>query len=453
MLNTPVSIDARVLFASPCVIELKQVVSDDEKAFIMGLLLIRLYEFYEGGQGGSPTGDLAHVTLIEEAHRLLRNVSTEQGGDAANPKGRAIEVFGNILSEIRAYGEGILIAEQVPVKLLPDAIKNTNLKIVHRMVAQDDREIVGGTMNLTPPQTRFLTTLSTGQAVVYTEGMRKPVHLQVGLAPVKRSGGRVRADEIAATMRPFYQKHPEVLYPFAGCKTCPKCSRALRCGAKESDPAFEQPFLALFNAMREGIAVAEKAYTDFLAIYDRHQVRLTNRTSPHCLFTGLLNQQLQRRAELYGWSVEQTRKFEEAYLLLFTTLEEGTPSADDFTHLKAYSASMHNFSALPFEACSLCKAQCQYRYDAQAPVDPDLAQGYREATKTSQVDARESFENLVVLKTVNTMRSGFHHEQRESVLDAAYCYSVQQLEIIEPRKALRLIALKLVNKYLHEGQW
>ena len=103
------------LFDRPCVLELRNLVSDDEKAFLIGLVLIRLNELCES-RPERHDGQLHHVTLIEEAHRLLRNTSTEQSGEVANPRGRAIEVFANILSEIRAYGEGILIAEQVPIK-------------------------------------------------------------------------------------------------------------------------------------------------------------------------------------------------------------------------------------------------------------------------------------------------------------------------------------------------
>ena len=204
MLDTRSSIPAAILFGSPCVLELKQLVDDDEKAFVIGLMLIRLYEYYEGGEGRSTPskGGLRHVTLIEEAHRLLRNVSTEQGGEvAANPKGRAIEVFANILSEIRAYGEGFVIAEQVPVKLVPDALKNTNLKLVHRLVADDDRKAVGGTMNLTESQTRHLMTLGRGQAVAYAEGMRKSVLVTVPLSKANAPSAQPRMNSFG-TVRP-----------------------------------------------------------------------------------------------------------------------------------------------------------------------------------------------------------------------------------------------------------
>src|SRR5262249_16899746 len=123
MLDTRASTPDAVLFGGPCLLELKQVADDDEKAFLIGLLLTRLYEYHESrrseSQEAGRPGELRHVTLIEEAHRLLRNVSTEQGGEvSANPKGRAIETFANLLSEVRAFGEGIILAEQSPVKLV-----------------------------------------------------------------------------------------------------------------------------------------------------------------------------------------------------------------------------------------------------------------------------------------------------------------------------------------------
>jgi DNA helicase HerA-like ATPase len=109
-------------------------------------------------------------TVFEEAHRLLKNVNTEVGTEDANTKGQAVETFTNMLAEIRAYGQGALIAEQIPTKLTPDAIKNTNLKIMHRIVAEDDRDVMGGAMNITEAQKRQVTALRSGQAVVYAEG-------------------------------------------------------------------------------------------------------------------------------------------------------------------------------------------------------------------------------------------------------------------------------------------
>ena len=189
MFNTRASISDQELFERPCIIELKSLVSDDEKAFFIGLLLIRLVEYRESqrqrGIGDVKPGKLRHVTLIEEAHRLLRNVPQGQSTEVGNPKGQAIEFFSNLLAEIRAYGEGIVMAEQIPVKLVPDAIKNTNLKVVHRLLSDEDRRVIGATMNLNDKQIAQLARLQRGQAVTYAERLADPVLAKVELLGAK----------------------------------------------------------------------------------------------------------------------------------------------------------------------------------------------------------------------------------------------------------------------------
>jgi hypothetical protein len=209
MLGSRRSVSPEVLFERPCLLELKQVVSDDEKAFIIGLVLIRLVEHVEvcNAQRG---GRLHHLTLIEEAHRLLRNVSTEQGSEVvANPRGRSIEVFANVLSEIRAYGEGVVIAEQIPSKLTPDAIKNTGLKIVHRLGAEDDRRAVGATMNLSEAQMRALATLRVGEAVVHAEGMSVAARVLVPLAVAAAACRRRTVYSSNCSSRRWSREHEE----------------------------------------------------------------------------------------------------------------------------------------------------------------------------------------------------------------------------------------------------
>jgi hypothetical protein len=219
MLNCRLSMSDEDLFGAPCVLELKQLVSDEEKAFLIGLLLIRLYEYYES-KGVSGDGTLKHLTLIEEAHRLLKNVSTEQGGESANPQGKAIEVFANLLAEIRAFGEGIFMAEQIPTKLAPEALKNTNLKLIQRLVAKDDREAVGSTMNLNEDQLRAISTLPAGQAIVYLEGMEKPVLAQIPLSRTKAEYEQITVAEIKDWMAPFWAQRSRLLCKFEGCQTC-----------------------------------------------------------------------------------------------------------------------------------------------------------------------------------------------------------------------------------------
>jgi hypothetical protein len=194
MFDTNVSIDAEALFEHSVIIELEALGDEADKAFLMGLILIRLAE-HRRSQG--ETGDLRHLLVVEEAHRLLSNKArpgtTEHSGDAS---GKAVETFTNLLAEVAAYGQGLVIADQVPSRLAPEVLKNTNLKLVHRLVAEDDRVAVGATMVMTPPQTRALATFATGRAAVFAEGEDSPVLIQVRHLQARL--GTVSADDLRA---------------------------------------------------------------------------------------------------------------------------------------------------------------------------------------------------------------------------------------------------------------
>ncbi|MBI3241804.1 MAG: ATP-binding protein [Chloroflexi bacterium] len=166
MLDTQRSTPFQALLDRPVVLELRRVGDDDEKAFLMALLFIRLYE---ACQTRKISNDLCHVTLIEEAHRLLRNVPILVSSEIANTRGKAVEMFADMMAEMRAYGEGFIIVDQVPNKLVPDVIKGSNLKFVHRLLADDDRRAVGNAMGLTSAQIEHLSRLTLGQAVVHSE--------------------------------------------------------------------------------------------------------------------------------------------------------------------------------------------------------------------------------------------------------------------------------------------
>jgi DNA helicase HerA-like ATPase len=166
MLDCQDSISISELLDHPVILELRRVSDDDEKAFLMALLFIRLYEAV---QNRPPDGVLKHVTLLEEAHRLLRNSSTSANSEAANPRGKTIEMFTDMMAEMRAHGEGIVVVDQIPSKLVPDVIKGSNLKIVHRLLAEDDRLAVGNAMGLNPDQIKYLPRLTVGQAVLHSE--------------------------------------------------------------------------------------------------------------------------------------------------------------------------------------------------------------------------------------------------------------------------------------------
>lgn len=170
-LNVAESFPMEHLIEGNTIIEIEDIGDDDVKAFIISLLLIRVLEYRR--QQEDCQLSIRHLLFIEEAHRLLKNIQSGTG-EHADPRGAAVEFFCNMLAEMRSKGQGFVIADQIPSKLAPDLIKNTNLKIVHRTVAEDERVLMGGAMNMTEKQEEALSTLSQGVAAVYSEGDNRP---------------------------------------------------------------------------------------------------------------------------------------------------------------------------------------------------------------------------------------------------------------------------------------
>jgi hypothetical protein len=176
------------------VLAIEDVANDEDKAFLMGTLIIRVVEHLRmrsrRTEAGEPSGGLRHVIVIEEAHRLLRNRGQQRAS------AHAVELFAGMLAEIRAYGEGIIVAEQIPTKLVPDVIKNTALKVVHRLPAFDDRHVVGAAMNLDADQSREVVSMPPGVAAVFADGMDRPLRVRIPL-------GEVRERELAGPPPPI----------------------------------------------------------------------------------------------------------------------------------------------------------------------------------------------------------------------------------------------------------
>ena len=173
MLNSRYSMNFDHLLDRRVVIEMEEIKDEKDKALLMGLIINRLAECMKQRHRHQPT--FQHLTLIEEAHRLL---SRPEPGDAESKK-MGVEMFANLLAEVRKYGEGLIIADQIPNKLIADVIKNTNTKIVHRLFAADDRKIIGDAIGLSDEQQAFLPLLQPGETIVYCGGWHGAVRVQI----------------------------------------------------------------------------------------------------------------------------------------------------------------------------------------------------------------------------------------------------------------------------------
>lgn len=122
--------------------------------------------------------DVRHVLFIEEAHNLIA-ADIRQQQDGADPKVAATNFIIKMLAEVRALGEGIVIADQLPTAMAPEVLKNTSVKIVHRLTAQDDRALVGSTMSASGMQLEELASFLPGSALISYEGLQKPFQMRM----------------------------------------------------------------------------------------------------------------------------------------------------------------------------------------------------------------------------------------------------------------------------------
>lgn len=174
--NVPLSTPGEKLFERKVIINLIGIEADEDKAFFMSIILRALSEYRSASYYYLPKyrsaldegGQLKHFTVVEEAHRLIALPSDNYSG-AANPQAATAAMFSNLLREIRKWGEGLMIVDQQPSQLIPDAIKNTSLKIIHRMPSEDDRRAVGNCMGLSKEQIDLISSLGKGEIILSSE--------------------------------------------------------------------------------------------------------------------------------------------------------------------------------------------------------------------------------------------------------------------------------------------
>lgn len=165
------------LFDKNVIIDLSRVGSMETKALIMGIMVMRLNEYrMESGRINSP---LSHITVLEEAHNLLKRTSTEQTSESANLLGKSVELLTNSIAEMRTYGEGFIIADQSPALLDMAVVRNTNTKILLRLPEKSDRELAGYASGMDEEQIDELTRLAKGVAVIYQNDWVDPLLVKI----------------------------------------------------------------------------------------------------------------------------------------------------------------------------------------------------------------------------------------------------------------------------------
>ena len=171
-------IDNKILFDENVIIDLSRIGSLETKSLIMGILVMRLNE-YRMSEATEMNSKLKHVTVLEEAHNILKRVSTEQNSESSNVSGKSVEMLSNAIAEMRTYGEGFIIADQSPNAVDVSAIRNTNTKIIMRLPDEVDRRLAGKAAALKDEQLDEIAKLPKGVAVVYQNDWIEPVLCKV----------------------------------------------------------------------------------------------------------------------------------------------------------------------------------------------------------------------------------------------------------------------------------
>ncbi len=171
--NTLRSINFDELIRRRVVIELEEIRNGAEKSLLIAFIMTNVIQALKNAHRKNPS--FRHLTLIEEAHHLL----TRADPSTSSNRRQAIEMFSDMLAEVRKYGEGLIIVDQIPNKLTPEVLKNTNTKIVHKLFADDDKVAIGNTIALESAQQQHLSRLATGQAIVFSQGWQNSVLAKV----------------------------------------------------------------------------------------------------------------------------------------------------------------------------------------------------------------------------------------------------------------------------------
>jgi hypothetical protein len=336
------------LMDRPVVVSLADVGDDEERAFLMAALTLYVAE---AAKVRGSRKEVSHLTVIEEAHRLVGQPATagtsEEHGDAA---GHAARLVTQLLAEIRSTGESVLIVDQSPAAVARDVVRNTNTKILHRVLDPSDRELCGGAVGLDAADSAFLAQLGRGQAAVFTSRMTSPQMVDVPLVP-----------------RPLSPRLPLVV-PGAQPRECCGVDRTVH---------HRSEMLAADAAQLVHVAVAAAAVGSQPDphLLDAELARLASRqpgAAAACLRAIGIRAVVQDWRRLGGLRSEAHPSEVERRLVATLTPGSAGPRADDLQLAPAPHSR-------PFRGCAACAYPCRLR---------PLAQGHPDRTAIRNTVAR-----------------------------------------------------------------
>ena len=228
------SIPVEDFLTKPTIIELAAIENKEQKSLIIALLLLSILSYINANYVEAE--ELKNVILLEEAHVLLAE-STNDFFGSASPNAIAQELVKRMLAEIRAYGVGIVIADQSPKKVSTDVVALTDIKLTFRLVEMADRQIISDSTNTTPAQMQRLAKLRPGEAMFFFNKLNEPEEVLTENYRIEHNISLTLGDDAVASLSTYWKDKAEYLrpYPECGCVSCcsETCDYSRRALARE----------------------------------------------------------------------------------------------------------------------------------------------------------------------------------------------------------------------------
>ena len=391
MLDVRRSLPLNRIFSRPTVVELEGLGDDEDKAFVMGLLIVALAE-HRRVQG--PSSSLQHLLVIEEAHRLLANAAGPVREGESDVRGKAVDTFTNLLAEVRAYGQGVMVVDQIPSKLAPDVMKNTSTKVAHRIVASDDRDALAAAMAMSERQHRALASLDTGVAAVFVAGADAPLLAMINEVDTKSRSAVISDQHVRSRMA----DHRVALgFPVDKRDTLEQPtddSRTFEAARDVVETAgFQRVFARVVLSLIEDAASLDRLWPELLATISPRRPPKLDETK----FVGKLGDLAaellaDRRGAQAEWTYTETTGFSARLRAALAAKLEGTETTDPIDEFRVYARTLHARPRDPFFACShICQQQppvCLYRHPAADLIaGAELTPAWRAAERQDLEDA------------------------------------------------------------------
>lgn len=213
------SIPIEDLLSKPTIIELAAIENSDEKALLISIILISILSYVNNNYLGQ--GNLKNIIMLEEAHVLFDAVDKSQS--ETQPNSVAQNLLKRMLAEIRAYGIGLVIADQSPRKVTADVVALTDIKVCFRLVEKSDKQLIADSTNMDDSQVQRLARMRPGEAFLYFGKLNEPEEV---LTPDYREKNNIAIsisdDDLRDKMK-YWNDKMDKLRPYPECQFTPYC--------------------------------------------------------------------------------------------------------------------------------------------------------------------------------------------------------------------------------------